>query len=228
MTNRNRGLGHVLKLASVPIVLASLAACATPFRADVTRFETQLPAPQGETFAIVADDPALSGGLEFSQYARLVEDQMQRLGYARAATPEAASLLVRFDYGVDTGRERVRTTGFRDPFYDPWYGYGPFYGRRGLGYWPRSRFGGSWGYGFYDPWFGAPDVRSYTVYSSGITMKIDRARTGERLFEGKAQALSTSNRLQYLVPNLVEAMFTDFPGNSGETVRISIAPEKDR
>ena len=31
-----------------------------------------------------------------------------------------------------------------------------------------------------------------------------------------------------LVPNLVEAMFTGFPGNSGETVRISVAPEKKR
>lgn len=229
MTIRNRVLGRAFKMASVPILIASLAACATPFRADVTRFETQLPAPQGETFAVVADDPALAGGLEFSQYASLIEAQMQRLGYARAASPETASLLVRFDYGVDNGRERVRTTGFRDPFYDPWYGYSPFYGRLGYGgYWPRSRYAGSWGYGFYDPWFGSPDVRSYTVYSSGIDMKIDRARTGERLFEGKAQALSTSNRLQYLVPNLVEAMFTDFPGNSGETVRISIAPEKRR
>ena len=56
-------------------------------------------------------------------------------------------------------------------------------------------------------------------------MKIDNQATGQRLFEGKAQALSTSNRLQYLVPNLVEAMFTDFPGNSGETTRISVAPE---
>ena len=56
-------------------------------------------------------------------------------------------------------------------------------------------------------------------------MKIDRAADNVRLFEGKAEALSTSNRLQYLVPNLVEAMFTDFPGNSGETVRISVAPE---
>jgi hypothetical protein len=27
------------------------------------------------------------------------------------------------------------------------------------------------------------------------------------------------------VPNLVTAMFTGFPGNSGETVRISVAPE---
>ena len=226
-------LRRALKLTAVPIVLASLAACATPFKADVTRFEAQLPAPQGETFAIVADDPALAGGLEFSQYAQLVDAQMTRLGYARAASPEAASLLVRFDYGVDNGRERVRTTGFADPFYDPWFGYGRGYGRLGygrlgysrLGY--GSRFGSRWGYGFYDPWFGGPDVTSYTVFTSGIDMKIDRAATGERLFEGKAQALSTSNRLQYLVPNLVEAMFTDFPGNSGETVRISVAPERD-
>ena len=148
---------------------------------------------------------------------------MSRLGYAQAASAENASLLVRFDYGVSTGRERVRTTGFRDPFYDPWFG--SRWGRSRFGY-GRPFYGSRWGFGFYDPWFGGPDVRSYTVYTSGIDMKIDRAATGERLFEGKAQAISTSNRLQYLVPNLVEAMFTDFPGNSGETLRISIAPEK--
>ena len=219
MTTRTKGWGRTLKLASVPVVIASLAACATPFRADVSRFQTQLPAPQGESFAVVADDPALAGGLEFSMYADLVEGEMRRLGYAEAASPEAASLLVRFDYGVDKGRERVRSTGYRDPFFSPWYGYHHPYYR-------RSRLHSAWGYGFYDPWFGGPEVRSYTVYTSGIDMKIDRAATGERLFEGKAQAMSTSNRLQYLVPNLVEAMFTDFPGNSGETVRISVAPEK--
>ncbi|MEO5598494.1 MAG: DUF4136 domain-containing protein, partial [Novosphingobium sp.] len=65
-----------------------------------------------------------------------------------------------------------------------------------------------------------------TVYTSGISLKIDRKGDGRRLFEGKAEAVSTSNRLGYLVPNLVEAMFTDFPGHSGETVRISVAPEK--
>ena len=225
MTDRRKGWGRKLKLASVPMILAGLAACATPFKADVSRFQTQLPAPQGESYFVVADDPALAGGLEFAQYADLVEGQMARLGYAQAASPESASLLVRFDYGVDKGRERVRTTGFHDPFYDPWYGYGRWGYRSRLGYY-RPFYGSRWGYGFYDPWFGGPDVRSYTVYTSGIDMKIDRAATGERLFEGKAQAVSTSNRLQYLVPNLVEAMFTDFPGNSGETLRISIAPEK--
>ena len=226
MTNLKQGWGRKLKLASVPMILAGLAACATPFKADVSRFQSQLPAPQGESYAVVADDPALAGGLEFAQYADLVEAQMTRLGYTQAASVDDASLLVRFDYTVDEGRERVRSTGFRDPFYSPWYGYTARGYRARPGYYSPRYYGSHWGYGFNDPWFGGPEVRSYTVYTSGIDLKIDRAATGERLFEGEAQAVSTSNRLQYLVPNLVEAMFTDFPGNSGETVRISIAPEK--
>lgn len=231
---RKNGLSRTIKLASVPLLMIGLSACATGFNADVSRFQTQLPAPQGESFAVVADDPRLAGGLEFATYAREVSDEMQRLGYA-PASPETASLLVRFDYGVDKGREKIRSTGFSDPFYSPWVGYRPYYGSRfgygrGFGrgfYRPRSSFA----FGYYDPWFsgssfGGNDVTSYTVYTSGIDMKIDRASTGERLFEGKAQAMSTSNRLQYLVPNLVDAMFTDFPGNSGETLRISIKPEE--
>ncbi|TCD01911.1 DUF4136 domain-containing protein [Erythrobacteraceae bacterium CFH 75059] len=219
--------GRAAKLASVPLLLASLAACATPFRADVSRFQSQLPAPQGQTFAVVAADPALQGGLEFALYANYVADQMQRLGYQRASSPETANLLVRFNYGVDNGRTQIRSTpGFRDPFWGPWYGYGRFY-RSPFGH--RSYWGpGAWAYGFHDPFFGGPEIRSYTVFTSGISLQIEQAGTGQRLFEGRAEAVSTSNRLQHLVPNLVEAMFTDFPGNSGETVRISIAPEGDR
>lgn len=232
MSIRAADLGRRFKLASVPLLLAGLAACATPFNADVTRYQTQLPAPQGQTFAVVAEDPALAGGLEFSQYASLVAAQMQRLGYTQAASPEGANLLVRFDYGVDRGRERVRRTGFSDPFYDPWYGYSPYgfrggWGRPGLARYPGFYRGGPWAFGFHDPFFGSGGYDSYTVYTSGIELKIDRNSDKARLFEGKAEALSTSNRLQYLVPNLVDAMFTDFPGDSGRTVRISVAPEKD-
>ena len=51
---------------------------------------------------------------------------------------------------------------------------------------------------------------------------------GHRFPEAGLLDLADPNRLQYLVPNLVEAMFTGFPGNSGETVRISVAPENQR
>jgi hypothetical protein len=212
-------IGRGLRLLLVPLALAGLAACASPFRADVSRFESQLPAPAGQTFTVVAEDPALAGGLEFRNYAQQVADHMAALGYAPVNEPESADLVVSFGYGIDTGRERVRSSGFSDPMWGPWYGYRPYYrgyGRYGYGYAP-------WGWGWNSGWYN--DVRSYTIYTSGIEMKIDRRADGERLFEGRAQAISTSNRLQYLVPNLVDAMFTGFPGNSGETVRISIAPE---
>lgn len=212
-------LGRTLKLAAIPLVLASLVGCATKFNANVNRFQSQLPAPAGQSFAIVADDPGLAGGLEFAQYARLVEAQMARLGYA-PGNPDNATMIVRFDYGVDNGRERIRSTGgFRDPFWGPWYGFNPY----GYGFYGRPF--GAWGYGWNDPWMGG-GVDSYTVYTSGISLKIDRKADNARLFEGKAEAVSTSNRLPYLVPNLVEAMFTNFPGSSGETVRITVAPEK--
>ena len=46
--------------------------------------------------------------------------------------------------------------------------------------------------------------------------------TNEPLFDGRAQARSQTNRLDVVVPSLVEAMFTGFPGRSGETVKITI------
>jgi hypothetical protein len=211
MTKHSTPVSRKLKLGLVGAVALGLAACAPSFKADVSRFQAQLPAPQGQSFAVVAEDPALAGGLEFALYADLVAAEMAELGYNRAASPETANLLVRFDYDVDNGRERVRTTGFAgDPFFGPWGGFGGFGFRR------------NFAFGFYDPFLAGPEVRSYTVYTSGVEMKIDNAATGQRLFEGQAQAVSRSNRLQSLVPNLVDALFTDFPGNNGETLRITI------
>jgi len=229
-----------LALLAVPLAL-SLSACATNFNANVSRFQAELPAPAGQTFAIVAQDARDQGGLEFSQYASLVAARMQRLGYA-PGNPDTADLIVKFYYGVDQGRDRVQTNGFGDPFWGGWggpFGYGGpgFYGRgfygRGFGY--GGLYGGGFGPwggfgGYGGPWGGGGfnSVDVVTIYTSGIDLKIDRRADGKRLFEGKAEAASSSNRLPYLVPNLVEAMFTGFPGNNGETVRISVAPEKKK
>ncbi len=217
ITTRIARMGPRFALAGA--VALGLSACAPSFKADVSRFQTQLPAPQGQSFAVVAEDPELAGGIEFALYADLVADEMERLGYAESASPEAANLLVRFDYNVDNGRERVRTDGFGGGYFGGFDTFGGGFGRGGFG---RRGFRNGYAFGFYDPWLAGPQVRSYTIYTSDIEMKIDNTATGERLFEGQAQAVSRSNRLQSLVPNLVDAIFTDFPGNSGETLRITI------
>ena len=63
---------------ALPVALAlGLSACATnTFKADVSRFAVPLPAPQGQTFAVVAEDPKLAGGLEFATYANSVAEEL--------------------------------------------------------------------------------------------------------------------------------------------------------
>lgn len=215
-------------------VLALVSACATPFVADVSRFQ-RLPAPTGESFAIEAKDPARAGGLEFAQYAAYVENQLVRQGYARASSPEQATLLVKLDYGVNDGREKIATrySGFGYPGfgYSGFGGYGsygfgyggPYYGHR-FGYRPYFRsayYGPYWGSGY-----GGGEVYSYTVFRSFLDMDIVRRSDGSPVFEGRAEANTRFSDLTRLVPNLVEAMFTGFPGSSGQTVRVKLEPDR--
>ncbi len=226
-------VASTLKILLAAVALGTVTACATPFRADVQRFQV-MPAPQGQTFSIEARDEALRGGLEFAQYASLVAAEMTRVGYRQAASGDRADLIVKLAYGVDEGRERVVSDpgfGYGDPFWGPGWGYRGSFGRPVIVRTPR---GLRYVHGFYDPFLFGPrfgdygSVRSYTVYTSGVDLLIERGGTGERLFEGSAEAVSRNNDLTTIVPNLVEAMFTGFPGNSGEKTRITIAPPERR
>lgn len=200
-----------------PVALLALSACATPFKADVSRFQ-QMPAPNGESFVVQTNNPKLEGGLEFSQYATLVAEQLRAKGYAQAQTPQAASLVVNIDYGVDGGQTKVVSR--------PGFGYGHGFGSYGPWGYGRYRSPFYWGWDdpyWYSPW-GAPEIDSYTVYQSHLDMTINRTRDGSRVFEGKAKARSTDDSLPRIVPNLVTAMFNNFPGHSGEEVRITVPP----
>jgi hypothetical protein len=216
----------LLALAA-PVALLALSACATGLPTEVQRFQA-MPAPQGQTFAIVPAD-GREAGLEFSQYADLVARHLTALGYSPAANRANASFVVSLDYGVDDGR--TRTIARPDPFGS--YGYGR-YGAFGRPYYSRfgyfGRYRSPFYYGWHDPFmFGRGyEIDQYTVYTSFLDMEIKRTADGEPLFEGLAEARSRDDDLPELVPNLIEAMFTGFPGNSGETVRITVAPERNR
>lgn len=190
-----------------------VAGCASSFKSDVARFH-QLPRPAGETFIMEAKDPQKAGSLEFAQYAANIAARLSALGYRQAEKGAAADLVVRVDYAVDDGQVEVRS-----------YGSG-FYG----GYYHR-----------YDPWFwGYPgyypdrDIRSYVMYSRRLEMDIERAlgeakggeAKGQRLFEGRVESRGRDNRLPEIMPFLIEAMFKDFPGQSGVTQKVIIKEDE--
>jgi len=194
-----------------------LSACATGLRTEVSRFQA-MPAPQGQSFYIMPMNPADQGGLEFSGYAEQVSQNLQAIGYTRAPSLNQATLVVNVGYGVSDPQTEIVS-------YPSSLGYGS-------GYWGHG-FGRGWGRGYYwgwnDPfWYGGGfynDVRSYTYYITQLDLNIRRKVDNIALFEGKAMARSRSSALNKTVPSLVEAMFTGFPGNSGETVKITVPPE---
>jgi hypothetical protein len=202
-----------------PAALLSLSACMTGFPAQVQRFNA-MPAPEGQSFVIQAANEEDQGGLEFAQYADHVRRNLIALGYREASGPRDATLLVTLDYGVDGGRERIVST--------PGVGYGgfgrPYFSR--FGYFGRGRH--PFFFGWHDPLFDHYEVRSYTVYTAFLDLDIRRTADNQSVFEGGAQARARTNELPLLVPNLIEAMFTGFPGNSGERVRITVAPERSQ
>lgn len=218
-----------LLMLTAPLALLGLSACATGLPTQVSRFQA-MPAPQGQSFVIVPGDEDEKGGLEFSQYAGLVAEHLQAQGYREAPSRDAASFVVELDYGVDQGRDRIvsRPNPFGPRFgFGMGYGYGfgyrrPFYSRFGY----RGGFRSPFFYGWDDPFFFGDEIDSYTIYTSHLDLDIRRAGDGQSLFEGRAEARSRGNNLHELVPNLIEAMFTDFPGHSGETVRITVPPRQ--
>ena len=235
------------KIAAAALVGAAsigLSACATGLPAKVTRFQA-MPAPQGQSFYVVpGTGRAAGGGLEWSRYAELVAQQMRAQGYAQAASPQAATMIVQLGYDVDRGTERVVVDRFGPRSYDPFYRgfYSPYgiYGSRfdprfgiyyGRPYYSRygyyGRYRSPFYYGWDDPfWYGGADVRQYTEYKSELDLDIRRRADNQQLFDGRAQARSTTDNTQVLVPNLIQAMFTGFPGQNGETVRITVPAQK--
>jgi len=201
----------------------ALAGCATGFPTQVSRYQA-MPAPQGQTFFVVPADPRDAGGLEFTRFATVVAQAMQAQGYAPAASPQSATMLVRFDYGVDKGSVEYVRNPLDDRWYDPFgssYWGRPYYSRWGY-YGARSPYYYGWG----DPFYGRGGYDRRRVFVSFVDVDIRRRADNAALFEGHAKARSGNDNLGVLVPNLVTAMFTNFPGRSGETVRITVPPPR--
>jgi hypothetical protein len=214
---------RVMRFLTPLLLLLAAAGCATPFQSNVSRFHAIDAVPTQATFIIQPRDMSRAGGLEFQTYARQVAARMIALGFRETGDPAAAQLVVVMDYGVNDGRERIASRPGVGPTWGAWgwsgYGFHSASWRRSAhwGWYDPFFWGPGWGWGW-----SQPEVYSFTEFTSHLDLSIKRADGSATLFEGRAEARTRNNDLTRLVPGLVQAMFTGFPGNSGETVRVSI------
>lgn len=184
-----------------------LGACTNPVvQTDVTRFNAFGPNPAPGSFTIVPDAHQV-GSLEFQDYAAQVADALAAKGW-RPVPPGGgpADANVSLHWGV--GPPETVT----------WQSPSSVYS--GVGWGPRSAW---YGGGIYDP-FPYWETRSQTTFPRWLAVDMVDAKAPGRhvLFEGRAVAEGNRREIAPVMPYLVRALFTGFPGTSGTTVRVDV------
>jgi len=187
-----------------------LAGCATDSGrvsadAAVTRFHLGTQIARGE-IAVEAADSAMTGSLEFAQYAPAIERELTRLGWqvVPGGGRSEQVAVVRVDQGL---RERARRSGLSIGI----GGGGGSYGRGG---------GVGVGVGGTIP----VGARTNQVVGTELNVRIQRRSDATVAWEGRAMIEARDGTplasKAGAVDRLATALFRDFPGESGRTIRV--------
>lgn len=214
------------KLLVAAVALVALAGCVSQkfVTSDVTRYHALTEAPQGKTFAIVALDDDQQSSFAFKQFGDLINQRLSAMGmqqYTGSAGPTQADYVVTLRYAVygPSAEVRARYSGFGRAGFGFGYGYGPYWGRGPFGY---AGMG-------YDPfWDDHYDIETRQLFTRRVEVNVFRGSTynserKDRVFEGRAVSSGLNGQIEPVMPYILDAIFKEFPGRSGETKTVSVA-----
>lgn len=188
---------------------ASLAACATPFGSrdagvEVTRFHLGEGPIARASIAVEAVDAADANTLEFASYRAAVERELARLGWTVVNTVGQSEQVAMID--VEQGSRAAMAE--RPPVS---IGVGV-----GSGGWGGGIGGGAS--------VGLGGNRSRELVATQLEVSLRRRSDSTVFWEGRAQTEARANTPEadrrIVVEKLAEALFRDFPGESGRTIRV--------
>jgi hypothetical protein len=200
-----------------------LSACLSSVSSNVTRFHDPVMISQRGSVYIEPQGEQIRS-LEFLTYAQEVAQEMSALGFAAVKDRAKADFIVTFSYSVDGGREVVSST--------------PVYGRTGGGFEEHSGTYNSFdpsssgtyaGTTYSSPKYGllGMDISSRTEYLRGMRLTMYRnAPDMPSVFEGNVRSTGEADSFTAVSRCLIRAMFRDFPGKSGETMKVAMSLEE--
>ena len=190
-----------------------LAGCAAPrIENDVTTFHDEI-MPAGESIRVMPADPANVNSLEFQTYANRISEELRKAGYTPVSEPDVVTdLIAEVDYSVAAGASEI-SRGGTGASVGVGYGFGRWYN--------------PWHIGVSLPIFRSrPRVSEIPIYHRSLELNIVEAEDAQqRLFEGRVVSDGSEGALNVVMPYLITAMFTDFPGESGTTKVVEIETE---
>lgn len=185
----------------------SLSACATTEReapSQVTRFHLGQPVARAQ-IAIEAFDPADQNSLEFRAYADAVARQLTQLGWTVVGSAQSEQIAL---INVEQGSREALAQ--RSPIS---IGVGGSTGGWGSG------VGAGVGIGI-----PVGRSRSREIVATQLEVRIKRRSNGEVFWEGRASTEARADdplaQRTVVVEKLAQALFRDFPGESGRTISV--------
>lgn len=187
--------------------------CAT-VQSKVSRFHTLSPSSSSMSFNLIPLE-SQKGSIEFSAYAQRVISKLQAFGWRLEATHDP-DVIVFISYGIGDGKSVS--------------GSMPIFGQTsgGISYTSGSIYTGSHSATFSastssPPTFGqvgAIPIHS-TEYTRTLVMKIyDLKQNNKTIFEGSVVSTGSSSQIAEVMPNMINALFKKFPGESGKTITV--------
>ncbi len=162
------------------------------------------------------------GSLEYEAYAKRISKKLEVYGYILKTEGIDPDYFVVFNYGIGDGGTITGSL--------------PIYGQTGGGtsYTSGTVSTNYGGYGSYSgttysmPTFGQIGSIPYSIrqHDRVLNLKIisyKEAKDGKAkvLYEGRVQSSGSSGEIAVVLPSMIEALFRDFPGNSGKTKKIT-------
>jgi hypothetical protein len=214
------------RLLVAALALVALAGCVSPkyVTSDVTRYHTLPQTASGQNFVIATLDPEQSQSLAYRQYADMVTGKLTSMGLKPFDGPtDRADYVVTLRYQVRGPTPDIESRSHSN------FSLGLGVGGGGWG-----RHGGWGGYGAWngplDDSYGYTDT--HQLYIREVELNIYRGANYNspqklRVFEGHALSAGQNGQLEPVMPYILDALFKDFPGRSGETQTVSIQVPQD-
>ncbi len=189
-------------LPLLAVCLLCLTGCASVTPTTVTRFHQLSPQTTPRTFSVQTGDT-----LETRQYAHLISRELEARGWIRSSRNPAYT--VHFECGISAPRQVQFTT--------------PVYGQTGVQFTTvvgssrrknATYIASTYTFPGYSVVGTFPATE--TVYDSYLNVTITDS-LNRHVFEGRSQTTGTTPALNAVMPIMIQAMFREFPGKSGET-----------
>ena len=197
---------NILKVLLATALALIVLGCAAPLpRADVTTFH-QWSGEGKRTFELIRQT-AQKDSLEHANYEPIVRAELVAAGFTE--TP-GALFRISFEYSTAQGDSTLQRPG-------PVVGLGGIFGGGGVGVSIGVPIGGIGG-------------SAVPEYARTVRLMIDDSRNASttRVWESSAISTSSGATMIEVMPFLMQALLSDFPGTSGttRTVQMSAAPAR--